>query len=130
MQYELQIFQYETDFQFRTMDINGENWFVLADACRALDIKNPSDAARRLDDDEKGIAPADTLPHPQEPVSLIASRLDLALVSGVIVALQGKNHFGQMVDGENQLRIFAVVALLIFANREQAHGGAIVDPGL
>jgi prophage antirepressor-like protein len=61
MQYELQIFQYESDFQFRTMDINGENWFVLADACRALDIKNPSDAAKRLDDDEKGIAPADTL---------------------------------------------------------------------
>jgi hypothetical protein len=26
MQYELQIFQYESDFQFRTMDINGENW--------------------------------------------------------------------------------------------------------
>jgi prophage antirepressor-like protein len=61
MQYELQIFQYEADFQFRTMDINGENWFVLADACRALDIKNPSDAAKRLDDDEKAIAPADTL---------------------------------------------------------------------
>jgi prophage antirepressor-like protein len=61
MQYELQIFHYEPDFQFRTMDINGENWFVLVDACRALDIKNPSDAARRLDDDEKGIAPADTL---------------------------------------------------------------------
>ncbi|MGM4891229.1 BRO-N domain-containing protein [Tardiphaga sp. 839_C3_N1_4] len=61
MQYELQIFQYESEFQFRTMDINGENWFVLADACRALDIKNASDAAKRLDEDEKGIAPADTL---------------------------------------------------------------------
>jgi len=31
-----------------------------------------------------------------------ASWLDLALVGGVIVALQVKNHFGQVVDGEGQ----------------------------
>jgi hypothetical protein len=31
-------------------------WFVLADVCRAFDIKNPSDvAAKQLDDDEKKI---------------------------------------------------------------------------
>ncbi|MBP7339087.1 BRO family protein [Niveispirillum sp.] len=28
-------------------------WFVLADVCRVLEIGNPSDAAKRLDDDEK-----------------------------------------------------------------------------
>ena len=27
--------------------------FVAADACRSLDIKNPTDAIARLDDDEK-----------------------------------------------------------------------------
>ena len=32
---------------------DGEPWFVLADVCRVLEIGNPSDAARRLDDDEK-----------------------------------------------------------------------------
>lgn len=53
MQYTLQIFEYENDDQFRTMEINGEPWFVLVDACRMLDIKNASDAAGRLDDDEK-----------------------------------------------------------------------------
>ena len=31
----------------------GEPWFVLADVCRVLEVGNPSDAARRLDEDEK-----------------------------------------------------------------------------
>lgn len=32
---------------------DGEPWFVLADVCRELDVGNPSDAAKRLDDDER-----------------------------------------------------------------------------
>lgn len=32
---------------------NGEPWWVLADVCKVLEIGNPSDAARRLDADEK-----------------------------------------------------------------------------
>ncbi|HCE0849757.1 TPA: phage antirepressor protein [Acinetobacter baumannii] len=31
---------------------DGEIWFVLSDVCSVLEIGNPSDAARRLDDDE------------------------------------------------------------------------------
>jgi prophage antirepressor-like protein len=53
MQYHLQVFEYEDHRQFRIIDRDGEPWFVLVDACRALDIKNPSDAASRLDADEK-----------------------------------------------------------------------------
>lgn len=34
--------------------------FVLADVCRVLEIGNTSDAARRLDDDEKGVDSIDT----------------------------------------------------------------------
>ncbi len=37
----------------RALTRDGEAWFVLADVCRVLEIGNPSDAARRLDDDEK-----------------------------------------------------------------------------
>lgn len=37
----------------RTLIRDGEPWFVLADVCRVLEVGNPSDAARRLDDDEK-----------------------------------------------------------------------------
>ena len=53
MQYELQVFEFEIGSQFRVVDRNGEPWFVLADVCRVLEIANPSDAASRLDDDEK-----------------------------------------------------------------------------
>ena len=40
---------------------DGEPWFVAADVCRVLDIANARDAVSRLDDDEKGVASADTL---------------------------------------------------------------------
>lgn len=53
MQYALKVFETEDHFDFRIIDRDGEPWFVLADVCRALDTGSASDAARRLDDDEK-----------------------------------------------------------------------------
>lgn len=53
MQYAMQVFEDTEHDPFRVIDRNGEPWFVLADVCRSLGIKNPSDAAARLDDDEK-----------------------------------------------------------------------------
>lgn len=44
----------------RTVVQNGEPWFVAADVCRALEIRNNRDAISRLDDDEKGVASTDT----------------------------------------------------------------------
>lgn len=61
IQYALEVFEYEDDRPFRITDINGEPWFVLTDVCRELDIGNPSQAAKSLDDDEKGIITGDTL---------------------------------------------------------------------
>jgi prophage antirepressor-like protein len=46
-------FETEDHQEFRIIDRDGEPWFVLADVCKALDIKNPSDAAARLDPEEK-----------------------------------------------------------------------------
>lgn len=43
----------------RVIDRAGESWFVLADVCRALELSNPSMAAKSLDADE--IATVDTL---------------------------------------------------------------------
>jgi prophage antirepressor-like protein len=40
-------------FPVRTIMRNGEPWFVLADACRVLEITNTGNALARLDDDEK-----------------------------------------------------------------------------
>jgi prophage antirepressor-like protein len=39
---------------------DGEPWFVAADVCTVLDIKNTSDAVDRLDEDEKGIVSNET----------------------------------------------------------------------
>lgn len=50
---ELRIFE-NTEFgQVRTIQKDGEPWFVAADVCRALEHSNVSMALERLDDDEK-----------------------------------------------------------------------------
>lgn len=41
------------EHQVRTVVVNDEPWFVLADLCRVLDISNPSAVAARLEDDER-----------------------------------------------------------------------------
>ena len=41
------------DISIRTTEQNGQIWFVAADVCKALEINNPSDALKRLDDDER-----------------------------------------------------------------------------
>lgn len=50
---ELQIFNNPEFGEIRVIQIDGEPWFVAADVCRALDISNPTDAIKRLDDDER-----------------------------------------------------------------------------
>lgn len=39
--------------EIRTIDDNGQIWWVLSDVCKALNISNPSKAANRLDEDER-----------------------------------------------------------------------------
>ena len=63
---ELQIFRSEDFGSVRTLYRDGEPWFVAADVCRALEIKNPRDAITRLDDDEKdAVVLTDTMGRPQ-----------------------------------------------------------------
>ncbi|MFR8011265.1 MAG: Bro-N domain-containing protein [Clostridia bacterium] len=50
---DLQVFENAEFGEVRTVAIDNEPWFVAADVCRALEIKNSADAIRRLDDDEK-----------------------------------------------------------------------------
>lgn len=56
MQGALQVFQANDNQGFRTLMQDSEPWFVLADVCRVLGLSNPSEAAARLDDDEKDYA--------------------------------------------------------------------------
>ena len=48
---ELQIFKYQ-DKQIRTVERNGEPWWVLKDVCEVLEINNHKMTAQRLDVDE------------------------------------------------------------------------------
>lgn len=47
--------------EVRSMLIDGQPWFVAADVCQALAVRNNRDALSRLDEDEKGVATTDTL---------------------------------------------------------------------
>ena len=61
MENNLMIFENEAFGKVRTLNLNGEPWFVAADVCKALELGNPSMTVERLDDDEKGISTIDTL---------------------------------------------------------------------
>ena len=57
MQYELQVFRDEEEQDFRTIHVDGEPWFVLADVCRALGLSAHKGTfwrhAEKLDEDER-----------------------------------------------------------------------------
>ena len=61
-----------TTFSFNQVNVrtiigeNGEPWFVAADVCKVLEIRNSRDAISRLDDDEKDVVSTDTLGGKQE----------------------------------------------------------------
>lgn len=57
---EITIFNYEAK-EVRTVEKNGELWFVLKDICIVLEMNNSRMVANRLDDDEKGVSQIDTL---------------------------------------------------------------------
>ena len=51
----LQIFTSPEFGQVRVMQQDGESWFVAKDVCEVLDIKNPTQAVGRLDEDERAM---------------------------------------------------------------------------
>lgn len=70
----LQVFSYN-GAQVRTVEQNGEPWWVLKDVCDILGIANSRDVVNRLDDDEKGVGQIDTLGGAQEMTIISESGL-------------------------------------------------------
>lgn len=62
---ELKVFRYEEN-DVRTVEKDGEPWFVLKDVCRVLGISKYRGAAERLDPDEREPVRVDTPGGPQE----------------------------------------------------------------
>jgi prophage antirepressor-like protein len=54
------------DHAVRTVTVNGDPWFVSADVCQVLGIRNSRDALARLDADEKGVTTMNTNRGPQQ----------------------------------------------------------------
>ena len=50
----IQVFEYQNN-KVRTVDVDGEAWFVLKDVCEVLHLGTTAKVAERLDDDEKGM---------------------------------------------------------------------------
>ena len=58
---KIQVWNYESS-QIRTVQVNGEPWFVGKDVATVLGYSNPRDAInKRVDDEDKGVAKCDTL---------------------------------------------------------------------
>lgn len=76
---ELSVFNFDSQ-ALRTLTRNGEPWFIAADVCEALAIKNHRDSVDRLDDDEKGVASTDTLGGQQEMLIVNESGLNAIIL--------------------------------------------------
>ena len=48
---KIQVWNYESS-EVRTVQVNGEPWFVLADVCKVLELSTPARVAERLEKDE------------------------------------------------------------------------------
>lgn len=70
----LKIFSYN-GAQVRTVEQNGEPWWVLKDVCEVLGLDSPHKVAERLDEDEKGRNSIPTLGGAQEMTIISESGL-------------------------------------------------------
>lgn len=102
---DLQIFTYR-DIPLRTMEKDGEIWWVLKDVCAAFGVSNHHDVGARLDDDEKGeVEIADPIGRKQKMRTVNESGLYSALFS-----MQPRNARGvpdELIEKRNkQLKDF------------------------
>lgn len=61
--------------EVRTIEVNGEPWWVLKDVCTVLELSSPHKVAERLEDDEKGRSLIPTLGGEQETTIISESGL-------------------------------------------------------
>ena len=62
MKNEVKIYANDEFGKVRVVTIDGEPWFVGRDIARVLGYANPNDAlAKRVDEEDKGVAKCDTL---------------------------------------------------------------------
>jgi len=113
---DLQIFNNSEFGQIRTVEINGEPWFVGKDIAAALGYSNTADAiTKHVDVEDKDIAKCDTLGGIQNLTVInesgvyalvFGSKLESAkrfkrwITSEVLPAIRKTGHYGQMSELE------------------------------
>lgn len=68
---ELQVFHSDQFGQVRTIQKDGQPWFVAADVCRALELGQVTNTIRRLDDDEKALISIKGISRGNDQVSIV-----------------------------------------------------------
>lgn len=98
MEKHIQVFN-NTEFgEIRTMEINGEPWFVGKDIAAALGYSNPRDAlSKHVDSDDKGVANCDT-PSGTQKMTIINESGMYSLIMGS--KLEGAKRFKRWVTSE------------------------------
>ncbi len=76
----LQVFQFDNvatgdSLALSAQEKNGQAWFVAADVCKALGLRNSRQSLATLDDDEKGVCTTDTLGGTQQVATVNESGL-------------------------------------------------------
>jgi len=76
----LQVFKFDNvatgdSLALSAMEKDGQAWFVAADVCKALGLKNSRQSLATLDDDEKGVCTTDTLGGVQQVATVNESGL-------------------------------------------------------
>ena len=79
---KIQIFKNEEFGDIRTVTIDGEPWFVGKDVAEVLGYSNSRDAlAKRVDEEDKGVAKCDTLGGMQDLTIINESGLYSLIIS-------------------------------------------------
>ena len=136
----IQIFKYE-DNDVRTVDLNGEPWFVGKDVAAVLEYSNPRKAlADHVDQEDKGVTKCDTLGGVQELTIInesglysliLSSKLPTAkqfkrLVTSEVLPSIRKN--GGYISGQEQLTPSELMAkALLVANKTLAERDARIS---
>ena len=90
---EIQIFDNEEFGQVRTVEIDGEPWFVSNDIAKALGYRMASDLNRRIDDEDKGTQKVSTPGGVQEMTVINESGLYTSILGSNLPSAKRFKHW-------------------------------------
>lgn len=95
-------FVFEGEITVRVVDRDGSPWFVAADVCRALCLKQTGRAVAPLDDDEKGVISIHTLGGEQTALAVSEGGLYTLILRSRDATAPGSvaHRFRRWVTGE------------------------------